>query len=464
MSFIDHTSLNPNNMISTRLVVLLLFVSISAGAQDPYEQFAKAFGGNYNAQNFEAIYELTNDAFKAQVTKEQLVQTLTTAFTKAGKPSEIIAAQTTTEGKIFHVVCERETLILSVNLDASGKAAGLSVRFFEKYSDDPEEVIKKWKSNPASAGLVIGRIRNGQQDIQYLGVADKATSRPIDATSIFELGSISKPFTGILLHTLTAEGKISLDDPVNKFLPTGSHLPKVKEKDILIRHLVTHSSCLPRMPGNFNTPPEEGPNPYHHYSEKELLAFLPLVSTADCELGTSPSYSNFAPGLLSYILTKVSGNTYAELFNDRIAKPLKTKSLGIMGASEKWVEGYTRNGGPQVQWTFKDALVGLGGVDASAADMMKVLSFLMKPDDTPLGKAVVASKAIQLRLPQGAYGTFWMHQPKGSQTVLWHNGQTGGFSAFIGWIEGTQTGVFILSNNGEDAATALGVAIIGAEK
>jgi D-alanyl-D-alanine-carboxypeptidase/D-alanyl-D-alanine-endopeptidase len=136
----------------------------------------------------------------------------------------------------------------------------------------------------------------------------------------------------------------------------------------------------------------------------------------------------------------------------------------VIGASDHWAEGYTRNGGPQVQWTFKDALVGLGGVDASADDMVKVLSFLMKPDQSPLGKAVVASKTVQLRAPQGTLGTFWMHQPKGSQTVIWHNGQTGGFSALIGWIEGTQTGVFILSNNGEHAATALGVAIMGAEK
>jgi hypothetical protein len=313
-------------MTSTRLVILFLLVSISVRAQDPYEQLAKAFAGNYNTENFAAIYNLTNDDFKAQVTKEQLIQTLTEAFTKAGKLSEIIVDQTTTEGKIFHIVCERETFVLSVNLDASGKAAALSVRFFEQYGNDPEAIIKKWKANPASAGLVIGRIRNGQADIQYLGVANKTTSRPVDGASIFELGSISKPFTGILLHTLIAEGKISLDDPVNKFLPKDSQLPKAKDKDILIRHLVTHSSCLPRMPGNFNTPPEEGSNPYHHYSEKELLSFLPHVSTGDCELGTSSSYSNLGAGLLGYILTKVSGKTYAELFNERIAKPLKTKS------------------------------------------------------------------------------------------------------------------------------------------
>jgi CubicO group peptidase (beta-lactamase class C family) len=251
---------------------------------------------------------------------------------------------------------------------------------------------------------------------------------------------------------------------VNKFLPNDAQLPKVKGNDVLIRHLVTHSSCLPRMPGNFNPPSAELNNPYQHYSEKELLAFLPQVTTTDCELNTSPVYSNLGAGLLGYILTKVSGKTYADLINERIAKPLKTKNFGVIGSSDRWAQGHTPSGATQPQWTFTEALVGAGGVDASVEDMVKLLLFLMKPDQSPLGKAVVASKAVQLRGPQGAFGTFWIHQPKGTNLALWHNGQTGGFNAFIAWIEGTQTGVFILSNNGEDIATGLGVALIGEEK
>ncbi|MEJ0033398.1 MAG: serine hydrolase [Bacteroidota bacterium] len=75
------------------------------------------------------------------------------------------------------------------------------------------------------------------------------------------------------MQTLIAEKKIALDDPVNKFLPEGSRLPKVKDKDILIRHLVTHTSCLPRMPANFHS--VKADDPYENYSEKDLLALLP---------------------------------------------------------------------------------------------------------------------------------------------------------------------------------------------
>jgi hypothetical protein len=61
---------------------------------------------------------------------------------------------------------------------------------------------------------------------------------------------------------------------------------------------------------------------------------------------------------------------------------------------------------------------------------------------------------------QGGIGTFWARQNSSSKTIVWHNGMTGGFNAFIGWIEGTETGVFILSNNGFDVATGLGMAIL----
>jgi D-alanyl-D-alanine-carboxypeptidase/D-alanyl-D-alanine-endopeptidase len=448
-----------------RLVLVLLVASIPVFAQDQYEPFARAFAENYNSQNYEAIYNLCAEPFKAQVPKDYFSQILTATYTNAGKLNEIKLSENTSNGKIFHVVCEKATFALTVSLDASGKAAGLLIRPVQKYDGkDTATIIDQWKSNPANAGLVVGRIRNGQPDIQYYGVASKATSAPLDASSIFEIGSISKALTGLLLHTLIAEGKISLDDPVNKFLPEGSRLPKVKNKDILIRHLITHSSCLPRMPGNFNPPPAEVANPYNYYSPKDLLAFLPQVTPGECELGKTPEYSNLGAGLLGYILTKVSGKPYSELFNDRIAKPLKTKSLGVMGASDKWTQGHTPAGAPQPQWTFTDAIVGAGGVDANADDMFKLLSFLMKPDQTPLGKAVVASTVVQLPTPTMSFSTFWVRNVHASKTLIWHNGMTGGFNAFIGWVEGTQTGVFILSNNGEDVATNLGMTIMSEEK
>ncbi|HEX8060630.1 MAG TPA: serine hydrolase [Cyclobacteriaceae bacterium] len=450
-------------MKTPRLFIVLFLVTITTFAQqDPYLRFAKTFADNYNNQTFGAIHDYTNSAFQAQVSKDQIVQILTAAFLNSGKINEIKLADSAVNRRVYNLICERGGYALTVSLDEAEKVGGLFIRPLDMPTTS-QGVITKWKADKNNAGLVIGRLVNGNPEIQYMGFANKVKSTAIDGTTIFEIGSISKPMTGLLLQTLIAEKKISLDDPVNKFLPEGSRLPKVKDKDILIRHLVTHTSCLPRMPGNFNS--TNMSDPYQSYSEKDLLAFLPRITTGHCEVGTTHLYSNLGAGIVGYVLTKVSGKVYSDLFDDRIAKPLKTKSLGIDGVSPKWAQGYLANGTPQPQWSFTDALIGAGGVDATADDLVKLLSFLMKPDQSALGKAVVASTPVLFSKGRDTFGTFWVRQAVGDKTVIWHNGMTGGYNAFIGWIEGTQTGTFVLSNNGgADVATGLGLMILGEAK
>jgi CubicO group peptidase (beta-lactamase class C family) len=449
------------NMNILTLVIGLLVFFVTACKADPYDDFIKKFTDNYNAQNFAASYDLTAESFQKQITKAYFTEILTGTFATVGKINDHKVVQSNTGGKVFQLNCERGALALTVMLDGDGKASGLLIRPVDNPSEGGVQgQINKWKANTTNAGLVIGKLKDGKVDVQYLGVASKETSSPLTAESIFEIGSISKPFTGILLHLLMAEGKISLDDPVNKYLPKDHQLPKVNDKDIIIRNLVTHSACLPRMPGNFHTPQAEMTNPYRHYSEKDLLDFLPGAPVADCTLFGSPTYSNLGAGITGYILTRVSGKSYTELFNQGIAQPLGTRSFGIDGESDKWTSGHTLSGVFQSRWDFTDALVGAGGVDASAEDLVKVLKFLMSPDQSPLGKAVSASTTLKLMSSQGGFGTFWVRQPSGQKTIIWHNGMTGGYNAFLGWIEGTQTGVFILSNNGVDASTGLGMAML----
>jgi CubicO group peptidase (beta-lactamase class C family) len=102
---------------------------------------------------------------------------------------------------------------------------------------------------------------------------------------------------------------------------------------------------------------------------------------------------------------------------------------------------------------------GAGGLDASAEGMKKLLSFLTNLDQSLLGKAVNASVETQWKQEQ-ELGTFWVNQTLGNKVAHWHNGQTGGFNAFLGWVEGQPSGVFILSNQSGDVATLLGMAYL----
>jgi serine-type D-Ala-D-Ala carboxypeptidase/endopeptidase len=251
------------------------------------------------------------------------------------------------------------------------------------------------------------------------------------------------------------EEKLSLDDPINKFLPDSIQLPEVNNHEVLLKHLVTHSSCFPRLPDNMKLSMQQYQNPYQSYTEKDLLQFLKKI-TLSCELGKHQEYSNVGAGLLGYVLTRVSHKTYDELVNKYINKPIKSNEIGVLASSPAWATGYNFLGIQQEPWSFTNALVAAGGIDANASSMERLLRKLMNPDNSLFGKAIVASKSTKLNGVQ-ELGTFWVKQKINGKTLIWHNGQTGGFSAFIGWVEGDSKGVFILANNSSAVPTNIGI-------
>src|SRR5690606_25385350 len=121
----------------------------------------------------------------------------------------------------------------------------------------------------------------------------------IDAGTAFEIGSISKTMTSVLLADLILQGKASLDDPLSAYLPEGTTLPTFEGQPILLRHVVTHTSGLPVLPSRMATDASAIADPYATLTEEALLASL-----GDVTLATAPGerfeYSNFASMVLSY--------------------------------------------------------------------------------------------------------------------------------------------------------------------
>src|ERR1043165_4248370 len=127
-------------------LLIFLLATPAFAQQDPYLRFAKAFSDNYNNQTFGDILDLTNDAFKAQVTREQITQILSAAFSNAGKVKEIKLEDSTANRRIYDLICERGAFALTVALDDSGKAGGLFIRPLDQ-AKTSQEAIEKWKAN-----------------------------------------------------------------------------------------------------------------------------------------------------------------------------------------------------------------------------------------------------------------------------------------------------------------------------
>ena len=144
----------------------------------------------------------------------------------------------------------------------------------ESYSIS-EEVQKNVQSridNGINPGIVIGVIEGDNTQFASFGVKSVVSKEPVDKNSVFEIGSISKTFTGIILADMALKKQLSLEDPLQKFLPEGVTAPTRNSEEIRLVQMANHTSALPRMPTNFT--PADPANPYVDYSEEQVYALL----------------------------------------------------------------------------------------------------------------------------------------------------------------------------------------------
>src|SRR5438045_6073608 len=112
-------------------------------------------------------------------------------------------------------------------------------------------VIKERVDAKRSSGIAVG-ILDPDGRTRVFAYGTSGTSRPLDANSVFEIGSITKTFTATTLADMVVKGEVKLEDPVAKYLPGASHVPSRNGREITLVDLATQSSGLPRMPTNFH--------------------------------------------------------------------------------------------------------------------------------------------------------------------------------------------------------------------
>jgi CubicO group peptidase (beta-lactamase class C family) len=157
----------------------------------------------------------------------------------------------------------------------------------------------------------------GRRYISYGRISRTSDDDPGPGT-MFELGSITKVFTSLLLADMVDRGEVRLDDPVAMYLPKGVVLPSRNGKQITLTDLATHSSGLPRDADNLDLMQV---NPLARYGPSQLYEFLARY-TLSRDPGEKFGYSNLAVSLLGHALTLRAGKSYEELLRTRILEPL----------------------------------------------------------------------------------------------------------------------------------------------
>lgn len=303
-------------------------------------------------------------------------------------------------------------------------------------------------SNAAIPGLVVATIDGPQQKIQGFGLVSNAKAPPHlpDANTVFEIGSVSKTFTALLLADMQARGEVKLDDAIATLLPTYT-IPQYQGRAITLLDLVTQTSALPRLPANLA--PKQPDNPYADYTENNLREFLRSYQLTRAP-GAKYEYSNLGFGLLGQALAVRAGKSYAELVQERITRPLGMADTGMALTAtmqNNLATGHDARGKAVANWDMP-TLAGAGALRSSAQDMLRYLQAHMHTASvkTPAGLPLVQQPQRPTGMPGLQIGLAWHLQSVRGQTVVWHNGMTGGYASFIGFTADGQRGVIVLAN------------------
>lgn len=270
--------------------------------------------------------------------------------------------------------------------------------------------------------------------------------KAVDENTIYEIGSISKAFTAILLAQQILDGKLKLDDEINRFLPDDVKVSVMGEADITFGNLSDHTSGLPRMPDNFA--PANPSNPFADYTEDKMYDFLSNYAPVR-EVGAEYEYSNLAQGLLGHLLAQNVNSTYEELMVQTIANPLQMEDTRIKltdRMKENLALGHS-DGSVVENWDIP-TLAGAGAIRSSTSDMAKFISANLGFVKSPLAEAMELShKARHYKAGEMGVAMGW-HIKKGDHgDVVWHNGGTGGYRTFAGFVKETGIGVVLLTNS-----------------
>jgi D-alanyl-D-alanine-carboxypeptidase/D-alanyl-D-alanine-endopeptidase len=309
-----------------------------------------------------------------------------------------------------------------------------------------------------SVGIVGGIIGpEGRRVIAY-GHLKKGDPQIPGGDTVFEIGSVTKVFTSLLLADMEQRGEVSLDDPVAKYLLPSVKMPQRNGRSITLVDLATHTSGLPRLPANLTR--KDPANPYADYSVDQLYQFLSTYQLTR-DIGTQYEYSNLGGGLLGHVLARRAGTDYETLLESRVCGPLGMTSTRIALTPElkaRLAVGHDAAMTPVANWDLP-TLAGAGAIRSTTNDLLTFLAANLDYTKSPLAPAMAAM--LTTRRPTGVPGLEialgWHILTRDGQEIISHNGGTGGYRSFIGYDRKSRVGVVVLSN----AETNAGVDDIG---
>ncbi len=320
-------------------------------------------------------------------------------------------------------------------------------------------LVEPYLANQKINAISVGVITNGKTWTKNFGTLDAEGTRSPDEKTLYEIGSISKVFTSVLLAEAIESGRLKLNDPISTVMKELAEKNPTVGNSITFQQLSHHVSGLPVMPDNIK--PADSTNPFDGY-DREMLTEYMLSAKPARKPGEGYEYSNLAVGLLGDLLSRQAGLSYDALLKEKLTGPLKMSDTTINLTPEQLSHFAPPHNAALLAdkaWDF-DALAGCGAIRSNIDDMLLFAKASLNPPEGPLGKAIELAWTQHKPAKNGnhAMGLGWMIAQDGS--TRWHNGQTGGYQSMMLVSRQADCAVVLLCNTAGSGTDALAEQII----
>ncbi|MEN8649568.1 serine hydrolase domain-containing protein [Streptomyces sp. 21So2-11] len=310
-------------------------------------------------------------------------------------------------------------------------------------------------------GLSVAVVDHGTLRFAGLGDSGNRAHSEIDASTVFEAGSIGKPMTGMLLAALEDKKILDLSTPLKQMLPdSGFSDPAVA--DATLEDLATHRAGLEKMPPGLRMTGRNmrllllGQDPYRGLNDRDVL------NAAEASSAGSPGtyrYSNLGMALAGYTAAHRTGLPYTELLATNIFEPLTMRDTRIMHSGDPFPSNVAHGQqatGPSTEHWYASGYTPAGDIWTTGQDLGRFLRAVIQKT-APGARAAVPAHAAG---PGGRTGLGWLTSTVGKRDITWQNGATGGFTSYLGFDRTTGQGVVVLSNT-DRSVDAIGQRLLG---
>jgi len=308
-------------------------------------------------------------------------------------------------------------------------------------------------------GASIGIVQGDKSWTAHFGQLSDTDSELANDQTLYEIGSITKVFTGILLAAAVGDQSLRLDQPIGSIATELENSNPSVAQSINLLHLATHQSGLNRMPKNFR--PADPDNPYADYSRQLLFDYMKKATPPHAP-GTGQRYSNLGFGLLGELLAVNAGTQYESLLSSAILMPLGMTDTSInLSDSQlrRFAPPHTEGLERTSAWLI-NGLSGAGAIRSTVSDMTLFMKATLVADQSELGRSMDLAWEQHLAADgeDRGMGLGWIIARDGE--TRFHAGKTGGFRSAIFVNRKIRSGVIVLANTATDDVTMLGEAVM----